>query len=136
MNGDNMEIHHIGYAVRDINKSLDSFTKMGFHLIGDITHDTIRKVDICFIEDVNNKAMIELIAPYETGSDVDGALKKWGGPAPYHMCYEVDNIEEFLASSGKSLIVIKKPEIAPAINNKRVAFLYHKDMGLFEIVEK
>ena len=131
-----MRVHHIGYAVKDINKSLAMFEKLGFHLVGDVTHDTSRKVDICFLVDFNNENKVELIAPYEEGSDADGPLKKWGGPAPYHICYEVDSIEQCIADLGRGCVVIKKPAVAPAIDNKRVAFLYHKDMGLFEIVEK
>ena len=131
-----MKVHHIGYAVQNLEQSLSTFENMGFHRISEITHDEIRKVDIVFIADVDNKNVIELIAPYEKGSDVDGALDKWGGPNPYHICYEVESIENCLKELGRSCVVIKKPEVAPAINNRRVAFLYHRNLGLFEIVEK
>ena len=131
-----MKIHHIGYAVKNIDKSLSIFERLGFHKITGIVRDSIRKVDIVFIADENNMNTVELIAPYEKGSDVDGPLNMWGGPAPYHVCYEVDNIEECINEFGKSCLVIKKPEIAPAIDNRRVAFLYHKDLGLFEVVER
>lgn len=131
-----MKIHHIGYAVQKLEQSLSTFESIGFHRISEITHDEIRKVDIVFVADADNKNVIELIAPYQKGSDVDGALDKWGGPNPYHICYEVESIEDSIKELGKSCVVIKKPEFAPAINNRRVAFLYHRNLGLFEIVEK
>lgn len=136
MNGGvKVKVHHIGYAVKNIDKSFQMFEKMGFHKIGNETHDMIRKVDICFIADEGEKTIIELIAPFEKGSDVDGALEKWGGPNPYHICYEVDNIEDSIQELERC-IVVKKPEVAPAINNRRVAFLYNNNLGLFELVEK
>ena len=110
-----MKVHHIGYAVQNIDKALSSFERMGFYKVTDTVRDQIRKVDICFISDQDNKNMIELIAPFEKGSDVDGVLEKWGGPNPYHICYEVESIDSFMADYGKKCFVIKKPEEAETV---------------------
>ena len=130
-----MKVHHIGYAVKNIDKAYKEFEKIGFNKINDVVRDTIRKVDILFICNENN-SVIELISPYEVGSDVDGVLKKWGGSSPYHLCFLVSDIDEYIKNLDRTNVVIRKPEIAPAINNKRVAFLYNKDFGLFEVVEE
>ena len=41
-----------------------------------------------------------------------------------------------LAPQLKVIIVIKKPSNAIAIQNRKVAFLYCKECGLIELVEK
>jgi methylmalonyl-CoA/ethylmalonyl-CoA epimerase len=49
----------------------------------------------------------------------------------------VESIEDAVAELRKMrYIVVRKPEPAIAFGNKRVCFLYHKQVGLIEIVEQ
>ena len=45
-----MKIHHIGYLVEDLTKSLKQFEKLGFRQTTKIVHDDIRKIELVFIE--------------------------------------------------------------------------------------
>lgn len=128
-----MNIHHIGYAVKDIVKSYEKFKEIGYVKETDVIIDEKRKVEIQFL--VKDNYRIELISPYETKSPIEKILKR--GNTPYHICYEVLNLEneiKNLQSTGYTLV--EKPEKAPAIENKRVAFMFSMDMGLIELVEK
>ncbi len=129
-----MKIHHIGYLVKSIDRSVNELKKLGYTESSKKIKDKKRKVEIQFMS--NNKYNIELISPLNENAQINNLLKKQG-PSPYHICYEVKNIETKVEELiNKGYIVIEKPESAIAIDNKEVAFLYSKNIGLIEIVEE
>lgn len=78
-----MKVHHIGYAVKNLEKAIDDFSSLGYRLVSDIVDDAIRNVRICFME---NGGYIELVAPLTDGSDVSGVLRgKVSGPITFVM---------------------------------------------------
>lgn len=129
---DSLKIHHIGYAVKDIAKAYEKFKELGYLKESDIIKDDSRKVYIQFL--IKDDYRIEIISPSEKGAPIEKILKR--GNTPYHICYEVFNLEEEiekLQNSGYTLT--QKPEKAPAIGNRKVAFMFSMDMGLIELVE-
>ncbi|WP_017752671.1 VOC family protein [Clostridium tyrobutyricum] len=128
-----MNIHHIGYAVKDIKKAFEKFKDIGYMEETEIIKDEFRKVDIQFI--IKDGYRIELVSPNDKDSPVNKIVNK--SCAPYHICYETTNLEEnikYLIKRGYTLF--KEPEAAIAINNRKVAFLFSRDLGLVEILEK
>lgn len=130
---ENLKIHHIGYAVKDIDKSIAIFRNLGY-VVAPKSYDKERKVIIAFAE--KSQYLIELISPLEEGSPVDSILRK-NGSTPYHICYEVDNIETACCELKKEKFrPISESKAAPAIQNANVIFLYNPTVGLIELVEK
>lgn len=128
-----MKVHHIGYAVKNIEEAVKTFQQLGYTLGGGITKDDFRCVKICFMK--NGNECVELVAPNGEKTPVDGVLKL-NGATPYHICYEVNNLDNSIAELKKQkFMVVQKPEIAPAIDCCKVAFLYQKDIGMIELVE-
>jgi methylmalonyl-CoA/ethylmalonyl-CoA epimerase len=79
---------------------------------------------------------VELIAPKDESSSINSIIKK-NGNTPYHICYSVDNIIEAIEDFKKNgYILIGEPEMAVAIDSKKVVFLYNKHMGIIELVEE
>ena len=129
-----MKIHHIGYAVNNIEDSLNEFKKLGYKCVENKIVDKKRKVIIQFIE--NGDYSIELVAPLGKESPVTNLLKKQGN-SPYHICYETDNLEKEIKDlDDDGFVIISDLLKAPAINNKKVIFLYKKEIGLIELVEE
>ena len=56
-----MKIHHLGYAVSSIEKSIPVFEILGWKTSGDTTDDVPRKVRIAFLE--KEGQLLELVAP-------------------------------------------------------------------------
>ena len=80
--------------------------------------------------------MVELVEPINDRSPVNEILKK-NGNIPYHFCYEVDGLTEAILEMKKSgFIKIINPVPAKAFNNRLICFLYNKDVGLIELLEK
>lgn len=131
-----MYIHHIGYAVKNINEAILQFEKLGYEKEGEMREGAEGgKLYVQFL--LNQGTRVELVSPAETeGSPVDNVLNAIGC-TPYHICYEVRNIREAIRFlKEENYKVIRKPEKTGVLNNYLIAFLYHKDMGVIEIVEK
>nr|WP_314779289.1 VOC family protein [uncultured Treponema sp.] len=80
--------------------------------------------------------MIELIEPIDETSPVYKILQK-SGVTPYHICYEVENISDTITElKREKFIPLSKPVEAVAMSNKKVCFLFNKNIGLIELVEK
>lgn len=128
-----MKVHHIGYAVADMDKAKEAFSALGYQ-DGNTVQDVPRNVCITFIQ--NGATSVELIAPLSTGSPVDSILEKNRTGTPYHICYEVDDLSSALKDlKAKGFVTLIKPMPAPAIGECNVAFMYHKAMGVMELVE-
>lgn len=129
-----MHIHHIGYLVKDIDRATQSFLAMGYSRSSETVDDGHRNVRICFLG--KDGYLVELISPMNQDSDVYHLLKKHGN-TPYHICYEVENLEESLKEfcATNACAVIQAPCAAVAIENRNVAFVMHRHLGIIEFVE-
>jgi methylmalonyl-CoA/ethylmalonyl-CoA epimerase len=79
---------------------------------------------------------IELVSPYDSSSVVAGLLARTGN-SPYHVCYEVDDLDaEIERLRDARYVVSSEPASAPACGGARVAFLVHPYLGMVELLEK
>ena len=126
--------HHIGIAVHQLDKTAGIYLDAGFSKTETII-DPIQNVRICFLKK-ENTPLYELIEPLDDMSPVCNILKKIG-VSPYHICYEVPDLN--LAIVNLKLvkyIVLQSPVPAKALDNRKISFLFHKDAGLIELLEK
>ena len=129
-----MKIDHIGYAVKRIDRAINSFEKLGFSFEPAID-DADRNVRIVFGS--KDGYRIELVCPLDKKlvSPVDQYLSKTVG-TPYHICYisdDFDNEIDNLKQQGFKVII--EPKLAVAFGRKRVVFMMSIGFGLMEIVE-
>ena len=131
-----MRIHHLGYAVSSIEKSIPVFETLGWKSSGGITDDGPRKVRIVFLE--KDGQLLELVAPLGDDSPVHQALKQNKGvPTPYHICYEVESLDAARAElKQKGFMPFIQAAPAPAIDNRRVEWFFVLNLGIIELVEQ
>lgn len=128
-----MKINHIGYLVKDFAKAKAEFIKLGYKTVSNDTHDTIRLVDICFIE--RDGYVIELVSPYDKTSVVTGMIKKYKN-MPYHICYETKDFDnEIKRFIQNGYVQMEEPLPAPAFESKRVVFLFNLQVGIIELLD-
>lgn len=128
-----LTFHHIGIACRDIAKTQAFYLQMGYTALP-IVEDPLQHVRISFLEK-DGAPRLELLEPLDEHSPVARTLATTG-VTPYHMCYEVQDIEAAVAElRGQRFLLVNGPVPACAMNNKRIAFLYQKNTGLIELVE-
>ena len=122
-----MTFHHIGIATKDITKSF-KFIKDNFNII--------KKTEVIY--DKNQDAYVQLITTDDnqielvSGKQVENLIDK--NITYYHICYEVDNIEESIKNFSNALLV-SPPKEAILFDNRKVAVLL-TPIGLVELLEK
>ncbi|QHT63422.1 hypothetical protein GXP70_28030 [Paenibacillus lycopersici] len=123
--GPSAKLHHIGLAVNQIDSQyLDQ---------EEITEDPIQRVKVGFVSIAD--ASIELIQPLNDQSPIHNSLKK--GNKFVHLCFEVDDIHESLScAESHQFKVIQQPVPAAAFANRKIAWVYHREWGLFELLER
>ena len=121
--GDDAEFEHAGIAVRSISDAVKGTKK---------TEDPIQKVKVAFMH-INN-IKIELIEPITEKSPITNILDK--GQSLYHLCFRVPNIQKALETARKhDFHCIARPVPAKAFNENKVAWVFSKVYGLFELIE-
>ena len=129
-----MKIHHIGYLVKKLPEAAEAFENLGYVSRGGITDDTLRGVDILFME--KDGYVIELVSPNRPDSVAAGLLKTRKN-SPYHICYLCGELEQELAVlTASGYVQIDEPTPAPALENRRVCFLVHPQLGMIELLEE
>lgn len=130
-----LRFHHIGIAVQNIERTVNQYIIGGGVVFSE--SDPIRscpKSKYLFLEK-QGMPCIELLEPVEETSPVTKILRN-NGVTPYHICYETDDLGQTIVDlKARRFLVVVKPVEAVAIENRKVCFLYHKDVGLIELVE-
>ena len=130
----NALFHHVGIAVKSIERTAALFTDDGYEMTN-VVFDPKQNVHISFLEKAGSP-LLELVEPVDEKSPVRNILNKVGVSA-YHFCHEVESLDDSIAQlRQKKFILLVKPVEAVAFNGRRICFLYHKDAGLIELLEK
>jgi len=121
------KVHHIGIAVKDIEKSLEIYQDLlGLELEG--KHDVEDQNVITAFFPVG-ETHIELVQPTEGNIGVTKFIEK-RGEGVHHICFEVDDIEtalKDLKARGARLIDEEPRKIEGG--KKKIAFLHPKSTG-------
>ena len=114
-----MKLHHIGIVVPKIKESIWEITNyIKFETISTTIPVQSQKVNICFLK--IGESFLELIEPVEKDSPVYDFAKNGGGI--HHLCFEVNDIYDELASmEKKGATILVKPVIG--FDNRLIAFV-------------
>jgi catechol 2,3-dioxygenase-like lactoylglutathione lyase family enzyme len=107
---------------------------LGCRPAGPIVTDGVQGVRIQFME-ISDGSLLELLESHGEKSPVKRHLLRGGGFST--ICFEVDDLNQTLGrlQEAGDAIVVGEPAPAPAINNRRVAFVVTTTGDLFEFVE-
>lgn len=132
-----MLIDHLGVAVADIEKALETYADLfGYKLLRGPYDDPTQQARVAFIgSGQEGDVVLELIAPLGDDSHVARTLAK--GVSAYHVCYEVEDIEKTLEEfRGKGSIIVSNPVPAVAYDGRRIAWVLTPTRQLTEFVER
>lgn len=130
----NYKFHHLGIATRSIEKCSAIYCKMGYSL-SDIRIEPTQNVKIGFLSR-EGSPLLELIEPLGEESPVSGIVKS-SGTSPYHVCYEVDDIEKSVEELEEiNFRLLFEPLTAEAMENGLFCYLFSPDIGLFELYQR
>lgn len=129
----NATIHHIGYAVNDIDKAKKEFIDGGFS-VTDTVIEPIQKVYVAYAKKEGSPT-IELLQPLNETSPIVKVLSK-NGCTPYHICFSVPDIEAAIESLRKrKYLPLSKPLPGHGLDDALMVFMYKKEVGLIQLVQ-
>jgi len=133
-----MALHHIGFVVGSIEKTVDRFARsISAQWDGHIIADPLQGVRVTFLRSIvsPSESLIELVEPAGAKSPVENFLKRGGGL--HHLCYEVDSLTAQLQLS-RSLggLVVRQPMPAVAFGGRHIAWVYTADKLLTEYLAR
>ncbi len=129
-----LKVHHFGLATDNLERSLETLRLLGYR-VGDITLDPVQRVRVAFASRPK-EAMIELVCDVDAKGPTHRIVSKTGNGL-YHICYEVDNLEETMMKlRDEKFLLMHAPVPAAACNGKRIAWMYNRYVGLIELLEK
>jgi len=115
--------HHLGVAVRSIKE----VSPLSEPII-----DPIQKVAVAFV--CLNGTQLELIEPYGKQSPIARSLVK--GVKLLHVCYAVPDLEAAIKTCRRyGFHCIGRPVPAVAFDDRKIAWVYSNQYGLFELLE-
>lgn len=125
-----MKLHHIGIACKKIETTLSFIRKT--HKIknqSDIVFDNKQNAHMCMVT-VEQGPDIELIS----GEQVEKFIKR--NITNYHICYEVDDIDNTVENYVKhGAMILSEAKPAILFNNRKVAFVF-SPIGIIEFLQK
>jgi len=129
-----ISVHHIGYAVHDIEKTAEYYINADW-LLSEIIIEKVQNVKIAYLSK-EGFPLIELVAPIDENSPIVKTLEK-SGVTPYHVCYEVDDIDETIEALYEDhFMPLFEPVESVDMENRKICYLYNLNVGLIEIVSK
>lgn len=131
---ESFKFHHVGYAVKSIEKTLPFFNDLGY-VSSNIYVDKIQNVRVCLLNN-DQEVLIELVEGLdELNSPVCGFLNKIG-ITPYHICYTVDDIDQaILKMRDRKYTLLFNPVPAAAFSSRKICYMFNHNIGLIELLE-
>ena len=130
----NFRFHHIGIATKSIENTFAFYHQLGY-VKSEVVYDKNQHVNIVLLSK-SDSPIIELVEMIDEKSPVYNLLKK-NGVVPYHVCYEVDDILSATAELRKQRFVLLFKHVdAIALGGRQISYLYNKEVGLIEILQK
>jgi len=124
-----MKFHHLGIATENIEFEVQRLRKL-FPGLKNFKRcfDPLQDVELCLLEVGGVK--IELVS----GEKVKNYLRR--GNKVYHICFEVDSLEEKIKDlTNRGCILISPPKPAVLFDDRKVCFLITPMMFLIELLE-
>ena len=131
-----MRLHHIGILAEDMEKAIRNHREIfGLHQATEIVEDPIQRVRVVMLAPEEGGIPVEIITPSSRDSPINDLLK--GKIRLYHLCYEVDDLDEALELTRRAKArVISGPSPAELFHGGRIAFIFSPDGYVVELLEQ
>lgn len=131
--GELNEIHHFGYATRNIQETEKLFQTLGFTAESELIHDELLGVSVKFYKANNSETRIEIVAPIDNiDNPISSILTK--RPGLYHIAFFSKDFSQ--TAKTLSLKSISESRPAKAFNGSHVQFFVSKDLTIIELIAK
>lgn len=121
--GPGARFHHVGLGVREIRAVCPD---------AEIVAEPTQRVSLAFVD--MHGIRVELLEPLGESSPIARSMR--AGIKLLHLCFAVPDLDAALAQSrAKGFHRLGPPVAAGALEGRRVAWVFHAELGLFELFE-
>ena len=122
--GEDATLHHVGLAVSSIHD---------IHPDCELIKEESQRVYAAFIR--VGGIRLELLEPFDENSPIARSLRE--RTKLLHLCFEVDDIEASMnCCKTAGFHALRAPTHTPMYENRKVAWVFSKPYGLFELLER
>lgn len=128
-------VDHVAVTTRDLMATLADYLSLpGARLINGPGQNAAQDVLFAFV-DLGAGGVVELLAPLSEQSPIHSHLAQGGGT--YYVCYAVEDLAQAITTATQDFgaRLVKPAQADDAFYGRQVAFLFHPNHGLFELVE-
>jgi methylmalonyl-CoA epimerase len=119
------KINHIGIAVKDLDKAIEFYRKLGLEVSGTEVVES-QKVKIAFI--TVGETRLELLAATSEDSPIARFIAK-KGEGIQHLAFDVDDVRSQIEQAEDNDIEVIDKEPRPGAHDSLIAFLHPKSTG-------
>lgn len=128
-------VDHVAVTTKDLMPTLADYLALpGARLINGPGQNSAQDVLFAFV-DLGAGGVVKVLAPLSEQSPIYSHLAQGGGT--YHVCYAVENLAQAITTATQDFgaRLVKPAQADDAFYGRQVAFLFHSNHGLFELVE-
>lgn len=130
-----IDIDHYAVTTSSLEETLRDFLSLPqAKLIRGPGENLAQDVRYAFVQLIG-LGVVEILSPLSESSPIIGHVE--AGAGAYHLCYTVEDIDEaidvLIHNFSATLVLEASPD--DAFDGRRVAFLFHRNHGLFELLE-
>lgn len=130
----NYIFHHVGIATKSIEKCISTYEKLGYKS-SDIKVEPTQNVKICFLSMIESP-ILEIIEPLNSEAPISRIVQN-SGTTPYHICYEVVDIQKSADELEKlNFRLLFEPIISVAMDDGLFCYLFSPNIGLIELYQR
>lgn len=130
-----LNVDHYAVTTKNLIGTLKDFLSIpNAKLVRGPGENNAQQVRYAFVE-LNGMGVVEILAPLNDESPIWTHLNS--GSGAYHLCYSVKNLDSAITIAEKEFgaRIVVEPKADGAFDGRRVAFLFHPNHGLFELLE-
>lgn len=128
-------VDHVAVTTRDLMPTLADYLSLpGARLINGPGQNRAQDVLFAFV-DLGAGGVVEVLAPLSEQSPIYLHLAQGGGT--YYVCFAVEDLAQAITTATQDFgaRLVKPAQADDAFYGRQVAFLFHPNHGLFELVE-
>lgn len=128
-------VDHVAVTTRDLMPTLADYLSLpGARLINGPGQNRAQGVLFAFV-DLGAGGVVEVLAPLSEQSPIYLHLAQGGGT--YYVCFAVEDLAQAITTATQDFgaRLVKPAQADDAFYGRQVAFLFHPNHGLFELVE-
>ena len=129
--------HHVGVGTMEFDVGINAYRTMGLSLLTRVNDPGLR-VQVAFLSAGSAASpLVEILAPLGEDGPLASLIRRRMLPTPYHVAFSVPDLSERTGQLvAQGYLSLGDPKPARAMCGAQIQFLFHRGIGLVELIEE